>query len=81
MNIVDMTNIYKPAKGTDLELLPCPFCGGDEVVYMEYEHPVGRRWAVVCMGCMAEVDPGWAQQKCHVQDSWNRRAGNKKESF
>ena len=73
MNIEDMKDVYQPKPGSDLTLLPCPFCGSDEIVYMKYDHAAGERWAAVCMGCMASVDPGWAQQKHQVQDLWNRR--------
>ena len=57
------------------ELLPCPFCGNDDVVYEQYEHPVGPRWRVVCCACMAMIDPGYAQNKYQVRDMWNRRQG------
>lgn len=54
-------------------LEPCPFCGG-EAVYVQYDEGVGPRWRVCCCVCMATVDPGYAQQKGHVQSMWNRRA-------
>lgn len=73
MNVEDMIDIYSPKKETDLELNSCPFCGSNEIVYMKYNHAAGERWAVVCMGCMASIDPGWAQQKHQVQDLWNKR--------
>lgn len=73
MRMEDMIDIYTPKKGTDIELASCPFCGSDEIVYMKYNHAAGERWAVVCMGCMASIDPGWAQQKHQVQDLWNKR--------
>lgn len=73
MNLAESTDIYKPKKESDLALSPCPFCGCEEVVYMKYNHAAGERWAVVCMGCIAEINPGWAQQKHHVQPIWNRR--------
>lgn len=73
MNMAESIDIYKPLKGSDLELHKCPFCGSEEVVYMKYDHASGERWAVVCMGCIATVDPGWAQQKHQVQPLWNRR--------
>lgn len=74
MKMEDVIDVYKPEEGSDLKLLPCPFCGGNEIVYMKYNYSAGERWAAVCMGCMAAVDPGWAQQKHQVQDLWNRRA-------
>lgn len=73
MRMEDTTDVYQPKEDEDLKLLPCPFCGSHDVVYMKYNHSAGERWAAVCMGCMAEIDPGWAQQKHQVQDLWNRR--------
>ncbi len=60
----------------DGELLPCPFCGCSEVVYVRYLHPVGERYAVWCTGCMAEMDPGYAQDRHTVKAMWNRRTSN-----
>ena len=61
-----------PPKGY-LHLKPCPFCGSSEIVYLEYETAVGPRWRIFCLGCAAGVDPGYAQQKNHLTDIWNRR--------
>lgn len=58
----------------DLRLEKCPFCGSAEVVYEKYLHPAGYRWRVVCMECMASIDPGHAQQRSTVQRMWNTRA-------
>lgn len=55
------------------ELLPCPFCGCREIVYGRYEAIIGERWKVICGGCMATLDPGYAQDKGVVQRMWNRR--------
>lgn len=64
--------IVKP-KNKSQELKPCPFCGGEEVVYIQYQHPVGKRWAVSCSDCIAGIDPGYAQQPYEVQEMWNSR--------
>ena len=69
----NITRVEKPARGGQ-KLNPCPFCGSDEIVYAEYESGAGLRWRVVCSGCMATVDPGYAQSKGQVQKLWNRRA-------
>lgn len=55
------------------ELAPCPFCGNDEVVYEQYAHEAGERWRVVCCGCMAMIDPGWARKPEAVRAMWNKR--------
>lgn len=67
--------ITTPSPESDLKLLPCPFCGGSNVAYLQYKHAAGLRWKVVCFGCMAEIDPGAAQQRHQVQALWNRREG------
>ena len=76
MNLEEQTDIYKPEKGSDLELKSCPFCGSEDVVYMQYKHTAGERWAVICLGCIATVDTGWAQQKHQIQEYWNQRVYN-----
>ena len=64
---------YFKASG-DLALCRCPFCGSEDVVYERYLHTAGYRWRVVCMECMASIDPGHAQQRSTVQQLWNTRA-------
>lgn len=53
---------------------PCPFCGSTNIAYGKYEHAAGPRYAILCMNCMAQIDPGWAQSRHAVQDLWNCRA-------
>lgn len=62
----------------DLRLDDCPFCGSYDVVYAEYQHKAGKRWRVVCMCCLATIDPGHAQDRSTVQKMWNRRAEESK---
>ena len=76
MDFTKVKEMYKPPVGSDLELLPCPFCGGTEVVYFRYNHIDGDRFGVVCCDCMANIDPGYAQQKSTVQEKWNHRAAS-----
>lgn len=57
-----------------LKLKPCPFCGSEDVSYFNYDHAAGERWGVVCLGCMAQIDPGWAQSMIAVQELWNKRS-------
>ena len=66
--------IIKPHAGSGNELDPCPFCGSEEIVFVQYEREVGLRWKVVCCGCMAQIDPGYAQAMHQVADLWNGRA-------
>ena len=73
MGEFNFIELFKPEKGSCLELKPCPFCGSDEIVYAKYNHAAGERWRVFCTHCMAGVDPGYAQTEHCVQKMWNRR--------
>lgn len=73
MNI-EQADIRLAHRNGDDDLLPCPFCGSHEIAYAKYEHTCGLRWAVLCMGCMAQIDPGWAQRWGTVQKLWNTRS-------
>lgn len=55
--------------------LPCPFCGCVDIYYRKYQHTAGERWAILCGGCLAEIDCGYAQQPHIARDLWNRRTG------
>ena len=56
------------------EVKHCPFCGGKEIVIDKYEHQAGERFRIFCTGCMAMIDPGYAQNKHTVIDMWNKRS-------
>lgn len=73
MSLSNIDELWRPEPGGDLALMPCPFCGGTTVVYFHYKHRVGDRYGVLCCDCMANIDPGWAQQKSAVQVLWNHR--------
>lgn len=55
---------------------PCPFCGSEEIVVWQYHAAVGKRWKTVCTGCMAEMDPGYAQEYGVALAMWNKRTNN-----
>lgn len=69
----EILEVWKPKDSDELSLLPCPFCGSEEIVYMKYKHDAGERWKVMCCGCTAGVDPGYAQNQHVVQKMWNKR--------
>ena len=69
----DVVKIIKPAAGSGNELKPCPFCGSEEIVFMQYQTVVGLRWRTFCCGCAAGIDPGYAQEMHQVTEMWNRR--------
>lgn len=72
-------DIYKPKQKEKLRLFPCPFCGSKEIVYLEKEMGGKRGWEVLCMECMAEMNPGDSGKKEEVQKMWNRRSGLKEK--
>lgn len=63
-------NLFKAEKE---ELKPCPFCGGEEIYYRAYEHLAGKRWKIICVTCMATIDPGTIQDRWRLKEMWNRR--------
>lgn len=67
-----ITKTFIPEKDFQ-SLKPCPFCGSAQVCYSEYESKVGLRWKVTCTRCMAEIDPGYAQNLYVVRELWNHR--------
>ena len=71
----EMGEIIKPLPGDDTALLPCPFCGSAEVVFNKYIHPAddSHRYAVMCCGCLATIDPGWTVMRSQVAEMWNLR--------
>lgn len=55
-------------------ILPCPFCGESEEIYLqEYEHEVGKRWRIVCARCLCQIDRGYDQTPGILIDIWNTR--------
>lgn len=64
----------KLTKCKESEVKPCPFCGGTEIVIDEYKHEVATRYRIFCTGCLAMIDPGYAQQPEIVKSMWNKRA-------
>lgn len=55
------------------ELRPCPFCGGDNVQFIEYKPGYGT---VGCGDCCFELPSGdWETlPKAEAVKKWNRRA-------
>lgn len=70
-----LTIEYKKAS----DALPCPFCGSDNVVTYRYEHDAGTRYAIMCMGCVVTLDPGWVQHPGVAVELWNKREGIQNE--
>ena len=67
-----LINVSTYSKGT--KILPCPFCGDANEIYLEeYEHGAGLRWRILCTNCMAGIDRGYDQTPHPLVELWNRR--------
>ena len=64
------------------QILPCPFCGETDEIYLEnyvcgtgssYPEGVGERWRIVCTSCMAQIDRGYDQSPGVLCELWNKR--------
>lgn len=48
------------------ELKPCPFCGGEARLDMDFD------WSYVyCINCQAQIERAWKKEAI---EAWNRRA-------
>ena len=60
---------------TQHEVKACPFCGETREIWAtKYHHAAGDRFAVMCFGCCAVVDPGYAQDEWQALQHWNKRS-------
>ena len=74
-----MDTFFKPKEKFKVVLLPCPFCGEAEEIYLEqYNHgeKTGKRWRIVCTSCMAQIDRGIDQTPGILVELWNTRTKN-----
>ena len=61
----------------NIELKPCPFCGGEAFLNFDpeaVEDTFGRKWAfnVFCGNCCATTGICWSKEQ--AIEAWNRRA-------
>ena len=66
---------YVNIEAVEIPHLPCPFCGGEEIVVQHYEHGAGTRWRVMCLHCLCTIDSGTWQDKYRAISAWNTRGG------
>ena len=55
-----------------IELLPCPFCGGEAILTSRETNYFATRFFVICDNCHASSK--WCQNKEEAAEAWNRRA-------
>ena len=70
---------------TNLELLPCPFCGGESVLYVEmpysllsFGNETFERALIRCKKCSLEAN--WGYSRNETVREWNSRALPKTEN-
>ena len=68
----DYEKLEQAATADDPRLLPCPFCGSDEV-FLEQPVDDDHHWYIQCNGCWMTTDS--YGKPVDVIDKWNRRAG------
>ena len=54
------------------ELKPCPFCGGDVMLSINY----AEQWKVYCTQCERICWIGELRNETSVIEAWNRRVDN-----
>jgi hypothetical protein len=63
-----------------IDLLPCPFCGGKAHMASEHDADTGGKfYFITCASCRAKGQESYARETCpiffgQVRDAWNRRA-------
>lgn len=63
-----------------IDLLPCPFCGGKAHMASEHDADTGGKFYFIkCASCRAKGQESYARETCpiffgQVRDAWNRRA-------
>lgn len=70
-----MTDNTDNASSPQVELKPCPFCGGEASVYYHY-HGFEVTWSARCKKCSAEM-AYVALTKAKAIAAWNTRAADK----
>src|SRR6185369_17890646 len=63
-----------------LQLLPCPFCGGDALYEQDRsDGPRSLRWSAGCRveTCMGYMGPTFPRRK-DAAEAWNKRAAHSK---
>ena len=70
MEIIKANNYRK-----DAVVLPCPFCGEKEEIFLwQYEHHKNeKRWRICCASCMAKIDRGYDQKTGELIYLLNKR--------
>lgn len=54
----------------ELKLLPCPFCGSENIIIKESENGVDEK--VWCIRCQANI-PRWKGKREELIKAWNTR--------
>ena len=57
---------------TATDLLPCPFCGGDQMIEVPVLNTQGNRRYISCRICSAQGP--WSYKPLTATNQWNRRS-------
>ena len=71
-----ITPIQSNIVDTDLELKPCPFCGGKAYMFIDEDGEGYRRLVIGCEKCMAEVAGAFGDEEIEdfeLAENWNKR--------
>lgn len=60
------------------ELKPCPFCGGNVLMYEEWADSVHSFYSFACKICTMIVTQNECVTENEAIEAWNRRAGDGK---
>ena len=55
-----------------IELKPCPFCGGEAMMWGKFDPPCNDKYTISCSSC--GVSTPTYRSKEAVAETWNRRA-------
>ena len=70
---------------SEVDLLPCPFCGGEAKAYQDFLYGTNKRdpngWFVRCDPCDLIIDAAWGQPSLEAAvKGWNTRAPSPRSS-
>jgi Lar family restriction alleviation protein len=73
----DGHTIEQKQKGAKMgKLKPCPFCGGEAVIWKSQPLEIGK--IIECQDCDVRVAVPWAVLNTQAAQAWNRRSDGEK---
>lgn len=84
-NIKYVNYLIRRNKMSDIELKPCPFCGGDVGIYDKFDDDIHKYFKIACGYCHLSMasytyriysEEDRESTKAYLILAWNRRADN-----